>query len=158
MRSPACGHLRESTHAAANIQHQFSSQILGTKSSALAKCILGAVAGGIIQLRARVKLPLKSETVRIIVLICEADDAVHRGISRAAGCAHQPVNLLSQSASACQAAQDGENLVSESRPPPLHVLHPQVSCCCRSQYRPAEYSSPPLEHLQFDTSRRHSPP
>ncbi len=51
-----------------------------------------------------------------------------------------------------------ENFVSESRRVPVRVLHPQVSCCCRSQYRPAEYSSPPLEHLQFDTSRRHSPP
>ena len=45
MRSPACGHLRESTHAAANIQHQFSSQILGTKSSALRAAVLAYISG-----------------------------------------------------------------------------------------------------------------
>ena len=78
--APAGCHFRESPHAATNIEHQFSRQFLGAKSSTLPKCILRSVAGGVIQLGPRVELPLKSKTAGVILRIHEADYPVQRRV------------------------------------------------------------------------------
>jgi hypothetical protein len=88
VRAPACCHFRESPHAATYIEDQFSIEFLGAKTSALAECNFGPVAGSIIQLGPRMDLPLKSKTAGIILCVHKSDHAVQGWILPAAPRAH----------------------------------------------------------------------
>src|ERR1700722_18168268 len=87
VRAPAGRHLREPAHTATNVEHQFSRQILRPESRTPTKCDVIPMVLGIIQLRTRMHVPLKSKTTGISLCIDKADYAMHRGILPSAAAA-----------------------------------------------------------------------
>src|ERR1017187_4935101 len=159
MCAPAGGHFRESAHPSTDIQHQFSRQVLGTKSRTLAKCNLSPVTVGIIHLRARVDLPLKSETASISLRIYKADYAVQRGILLSTAGTYESIRTLIQPVVTLQAAKDSQEVVSDSRPAPARVFHHfHTSLCLRYSFRPAGTCPHLGGRWRCDKPHRCSPP
>src|SRR5579859_2085927 len=65
-RSPAGGHVGESTHAAADIEHELAFQFVRRESCLAPEVALRLRALRIVELRAVITLPLEAETPRVI--------------------------------------------------------------------------------------------
>jgi hypothetical protein len=85
VRSPASGNIRETPHPASHVEHELSSKTLGAKTGALLKVAFRPVAFAVVQLRARVHVPLETKTPSVLLLVDKARHSVDLRINSAAG-------------------------------------------------------------------------